>query len=239
MSVLPQYASGRISIPWWYGLGYLFGWTTAGIIGIGRVRTMEIILNNLTIIAMAVSAFVGSLAFTVSIALSKYAKQKRDAEELKSKLAESGRDPEDLESMTAVERWTIKKAEKFDRMFLIMYALTAIMGTLVACAVLLVMEDRLGDEWTHYAVYGLIAGLVASWILYEAVTKSVMAGEWQKKTADAFRVAKTVADKAVVEVNGGYAALVQKFISGGFSKKDAEKMAKDAIIANPALLDKE
>lgn len=199
---------------------------------------MEIILNNLAIVAMAVSAFVGSLAFTVSIALSKYAKQKRDAEELKSKLAESGRDPEDLESLTAVERWTIKKAEKFDRMFLVMYALTAIMGTLLACAVLLVMEDRLGDEWIHYAVYGLIAGLAATWILYEAVTKSVMAGEWQKKTADAFRVVKSVADKAV-EVNGGYAALVQKYITGGFSKKEAEKMAKDAIIANPALLDKE
>lgn len=199
---------------------------------------MEIILNNLTIIAMVVSAFMGSLAFTMSIAISKYAKQKRDAEELKSKLAETGRDPEDLESLTAVERWTIKKAEKFDRMFLVMYALTAIMGTLLACAVILVLENKPGEEWTHYAVYGLVAGLAATWILYEAVTKSVMAGEWQKKTADAFRVVKTVADKAV-EVNGGYAALVQKFIAGGISKKDAEKMAKDAIIANPALLDKE
>ena len=199
---------------------------------------MEIILDNLEIVAMMVSAFVGSLAFTVSIALSKYAKQKRDAEELKSKLAEAGRDPEDLESLTAIERWTIKKAEKFDRMFLIMYALTAIMGTLLACAVILVLENKPGEEWTHYAVYGLVAGLAATWILYEAVTKSVMAGEWQKKTADAFRVVKTVADKAV-EVNGGYAALVQKFIAGGISKKDAEKMAKDAIIANPALLDKE
>ena len=88
MSILPQYASGRISIPWWYGLGYLFGWTTAGIIGIGRVTTMEIILANETLIAMAICALAGSLVFTLAIALSKYAKQVTDAEKLKKKLAE-------------------------------------------------------------------------------------------------------------------------------------------------------
>lgn len=238
MSVLPQYASGRISIPWWYGLGYIFGWTTAGIIGIKGDNTMEIILSNLAIIAMAVSALVGSLAFTISIALSKYAKQKTDAEKLKSKLAEAGRDPEDLASLTAAERWEIVKAQKFDRMFLIAYALTAVLGTALACAVLIMASDRIADDWEHYAVYGLIAGIVASWFLYETVTKSVMAGEWQKKSAEAFRIVKTVADKTA-EVEGGYAALVQKYITNGISKKEAQKLAKEAIVANPGLLDKE
>ena len=52
---------------------------------------MEIILSNMAIIAMAISALVGSLAFTVSIALSKYAKQKTDAEKLKRKILLHGR----------------------------------------------------------------------------------------------------------------------------------------------------
>ena len=199
---------------------------------------MEIILSNLAIIAMAVSALVGSLAFTISIALSKYAKQKTDAEKLKSKLAEAGRDPEDLASLTAAERWEIVKAQKFDRMFLIAYALTAVLGTALACAVLIMASDRIADDWEHYAVYGLIAGIVASWFLYETVTKSVMAGEWQKKSAEAFRIVKTVADKTA-EVEGGYAALVQKYITNGISKKEAQKLAKEAIVANPGLLDKE
>lgn len=238
MSVLPQYASGRISIPWWYGLGYLFGWTTAGIIGIGRVRTMEIILANETLIAMAICALMGSLVFTLAIALSKYAKQVTDAEKLKKKLAEEGRDPEDLENLSAAERWEIVKAKKFDRMFLIAYALNAILGAALACAVLILAQEKIVSDWEHFAVYGLILGIIASWFLYETVMKSVMAGEWQKKSAEAFRIVKAVADKAA-EVEGGYATLVQKYIAGGFSKKDAEKMAKDAIIANPALLDKE
>ena len=238
MSVLPEYAHGRISIPWWYGLGYLFGWITAGIIGIKGDNTMEIILSNMAIIAMTVSALVGSLAFTISIALSKYAKQKTDAEKLKSKLAEAGRDPDDLASLTAAERWEITKASKFDRMFLVAYTLTAILGTLLACAVLIMASDRIADDWEHYAVYGLIMGIVASWFLYETVTKSVMAGEWQKKSADAFRIVKANVDK-VAEVEGGYAALVQKYINNGISKKEAQKLAKEAIVANPDLLNKE
>ena len=238
MSVLPQYASGRISIPWWYGLGYIFGWITAGIIGIKGDNTMEIILSNMAIIAMTVSALVGSLAFTVSIALSKYAKQKTDAEKLKSKLAEAGRDPEDLASLTASERWEITKASKFDRMFLVAYTLTAILGTLLACAVLIMASDRIADDWEHFAVYGLIMGIVASWFLYETVTKSVMAGEWQKKSAEAFQLAKTVVDKTA-EVEGGYAALVQKYIANGIGKKEAQKLAKEAIVAHPDLLNKE
>ena len=123
-------------------------------------------------------------------------------------------------------------------MFLIAYVLNAILGAALACAVLILAQEKIVSDWEHFAVYGLILGIIAAWFLYETVMKSVMAGEWQKKSAEAFRVVQAVADKAV-EVNGGYAALVQRFIAGGISKKDAEKMAKDAIIANPDLLDKE
>lgn len=236
MSVLPEYAHGRISIPWWYGLGYMFGWTTAGIIGIGRVKTMEVILSNITIIAMVACALVGSLAFTVFMAISKFEKQKADAEKLRTKIAENGRDPSAEDQLTSAEKWELTKASKFDKIFLIADAMTVILGTALACAILILANDRIGDEWEYYAVYGLILGLIATWFLYELVIKSVAAGEWQKKSADAFRLVKSVADKTA-EMNGGYAALVDKLIASGVKKKQAEKLAKQMVIANPDLLE--
>lgn len=238
MSVLPEYAHGRISIPWWYGLGYVFGWTTAGIIGIRRNETMEIILSNITIIAMVVCALVGSLAFTVFMAISKYEKQRTDAEKLRSKIAESGRDPDAVDQLTSAEKWELTKANKFDRIFIIADAMTVILGTALACAVLILANGRIGDEWEYYAVYGLVLGIVATWFLYELVIKDVAAGQWQKKSADAFRLVKSVADKTA-EMNGGYAALIEKLVASGVKKKQAEKLAKQMVIANPDLLEKE
>ena len=238
MSVLPEYAHGRISIPWWYGLGYLFGWSTAGIIGIRRVHTMEILLSHEAIIAMVVCALIGSLAYTVFTAVSKFEKQRTDAEKLRSKIAESGRDPTDLASLSPAERWEITKASKFDKIFIIADVMTVVLGTALACAVLILANEKVGTEWEYYAVYGLIMGIVATWFLYETVIKAVAAGEWQKKSADAFRLVKANVDK-VAEVEGGYAALVQKYINNGISKKEAQKLAKEAIVANPDLLNKE
>ena len=238
MSVLPEYAHGRISIPWWYGLGYVFGWTTAGIIGIRRNETMEIILSNITIIAMVVCALVGSLAFTVFMAISKYEKQRTDAEKLRSKIAESGRDPDAVDQLTSAEKWELTKASKFDRIFIIADAMTVILGTALACAVLILANGRIGDEWEYYAIYGLIMGILATWFLYELVIKDVAAGQWQKKSADAFRIVKSVADKTA-EMNGGYAALVEKLVASGVKKKQADKLAKQMVIANPDLLEKE
>lgn len=238
MSVLPEYAHGRISIPWWYGLGYVFGWTTAGIIGIRRNETMEIILSNITIIAMVVCALIGSLAFTVFMAISKYEKQRTDAEKLRSKIAESGRDPDAVDQLTSAEKWELTKASKFDKIFIIADAMTVILGTALACAVLILANGRIGDEWEYYAIYGLIMGILATWFLYELVIKDVAAGQWQKKSADAFRIVKSVADKTA-EMNGGYAALIEKLVASGVKKKQAEKLAKQMVIANPDLLEKE
>lgn len=238
MSVLPEYAHGRISIPWWYGLGYIFGWTTAGVIGIGRVKTMEIILSNITIIAMVACALIGSLAFTVFMAISKYEKQKTDAEKLRTKIAESGRDPGAVDQLTSAEKWELTKASKFDRIFIIADAMTVITGTALACAVLILANERIGDVVEYYAVYGLILGILATWFLYELVIKDVAAGQWQKKSADAFRIVKSVADETA-EVEGGYAALVQKLIASGVKKKQADKLAKQMVIANPDLLKEE
>ena len=238
MSVLPKYAHGRISIPWWYGLGYLFGWGSAAIIGIRRVTTMEIILTTESIIALVVCAFIGSVLFVLPMALSKFAKQKTDAEKLKRKIAEEGRDPTDLAQLTASERWEIQKAQKFDRIFMFAFGLNVILATALTCAILILAQDRIGaDSWVKFGVYGIALALICAWIIYELVIKAVAAGEWEKKSAEAFRVSKAVADK-VAEMNGGYAALVKKFIASGISKKEAEKMAKDAIIADPTLLDK-
>ena len=41
------------------------------------------------------------------------------------------------------------------------------------------------------------------------------------------------------EVEGGYAALVQKLIASGVKKKQADKLAKEMIVANPDLLKEE
>jgi len=238
MSVLPQYARGRISIPWWYCFGWMSSWAVAGIFGIKENETMEIVLSNVTIIAMAVASFIGSLAFCISIALSKYAKQKADAVKLERKIAEGGRDPENLEGLTACEKWELSKAGKFDKIFLIGYALTAILGALLACAVLIIAQERIADEWMTYAVYGLVLGIIGAWFLYETVTKSVMAGEWQKKSEDAFRIVKAATDKAA-EVEGGYEALIAKLVASGVKKSEAKKLAKEMIVANPDLLTKE
>lgn len=237
MSVLPEYAHGRISIPWWYGLGYLFGWGSAAFIGIRRVTTMEIILTNESIIAMVVCAFIGAMFFTLPMAISKYGKQKTDAEKMKRKIAEEGRDPDCDDQLTALERWEIHKAQKFDRIFLFTYALNVLLGTMFTCGILILAQDRIGAEsWEKFAVYGAILGMIAAWITYNLIIKAVAAGEWEKKSAEAFRIVKPVVDK-IAEMNGGYLALVQKYINFGFNKKEAEKMAKDAIVANPGLLD--
>lgn len=235
MSMLPEYRHGRVSIPWWYGLGYIIGWTMGGwVFGIWR-DTMDIILSNTAIIAMVVSSLVGSAAFIICMAVSKYEKQKADAEKLRTKIAENGRDPTDEAQLTANEKWELTKASKFDKIFLIAYAVNISLGTALACIILILAEDRIPDEWVYYAAYGLVLGIVAAWFLYETVIKSVAAGEWQKKSADAFRIVKSVADETA-EVNGGYQALVQKLIASGVKKKQADKLAKQMVIANPDLL---
>lgn len=238
MSVLPQYARGRISIPWWYCFGWMSSWGMAGVLGIKENETMEIILSYATTIALAVASAIGSLVFCIALALSKYAKQKADAVKLERKIVESGRDPSDLESLTACERWELEKAQKFDKIFLFGYALTAGLGALLASSVLLIAEAKIGDAWETYAVYGLILGIAGAWFLYETVTKSVMAGEWQKKSEEAFRIVKAVADKAA-DVAGGYDALIAKLLASGVSKSEVKQMAKEMIVANPDLLNKQ
>lgn len=217
-------------------MGYIFGWTTAAVIGIRRNETMEIILSNITIIAMVASAFVGSLAYTVIMAISKYGKQKADAEILRSKIAESGRDPDAADQLTAAEKWELNKAKKFDRIFLVTDMVTVILGTALACAILLATDGP--DDWMCYAVLGLVSGIISTWFLYELIMKDVAAGQWHKKSAEAFRIVKSVADKAA-EMSGGYTALVQRYIDYGFGRKDAEKMARDAVVNNPDLMKRE
>ena len=236
MSILPDYHDGRVSIPWWYGLGYIIGWTMGGwIFGIWR-DTMEIILSNISLIAMVLCSFLGASAYMVAIAISKYEKQRTDAEKVKYKIVSEGRDPENPDQLTPAEKWEINKAQKFDKIFLIADAMAIVLGTAIACMVLIFRGDTIGaDSWEKYAVYGLVLGIIAAFLINEAVLKHVAAGEWQKKTAEAFRIVKAVADEAA-EISGGYPALVQKYIDNGFSKKEAQKLAKEAIIANPDLL---
>ena len=200
---------------------------------------MDIILSTASAIAMIVCALAGSMAFTVFASVSKYEKQKTDAEKLRSKIAAEGRDPTDLASLTASEKWELIKAQKFDRIFLIADIMAVILGTGLACAVLYFYGGGyVEDVWPKYAVLGLIAGIVATWFLSETVIKTVAEGKWQQKSADAFRIVKSAVDETV-KAKGGYAALVQKFLDAGLTKKEAQEMAKDAIARNPSILDEE
>ena len=200
---------------------------------------MDIILSNASVIAMVVSALIGASIYSALQAISKYEKQKTDAEILRRKIAENGRDPSAEDQLTAMEKWELTKADKFDKIFLFAYAVATSLGIALACAVMiLAVRERIPDAWEYYAVYAFVLSIVATWFINETVIKYVALGQWEKKMADAFRIVVAVVDKAA-EISGGYPALVQKYIDNGFSKKEAAKLAKEAIVANPDLLKKE
>ena len=72
MSVLPEWHSGRVSIPWWYGLGYPVVWATIGVwIGISAGDIMMDI-STASALALTILALIGSVFYFVFYAVSKY-----------------------------------------------------------------------------------------------------------------------------------------------------------------------
>ena len=238
MSIWPRIYHGRVCVPWWYGLGYAL-WVAilAYIIGI-QSDTMEIYLSMESLIALIICAFVGSLAYTIFGALSRWEKQRTDAEKVRNAVAASGRDPTDDAQLTAAEKWDLTKAQKFDRLFLVADILQVIIGTGLAVAILYLFGGAvIEDEFAKYGVFGFVLGIFATLIIYETLVKTAVSGLWQKKSADAFRVVATVANE-VVEANGGLQALIDKYLAAGLSKKEAREMAKAKIIEDPDYLDR-
>lgn len=238
MSIWPRWHHGRVCIPWWYGLGWTAWVVLIVSIGMKERDTMDVYLSTESIIALVVCAFVGSLAYVLFYAISNYEKQKSDAEEVRNSVAASGRDPTDENQLTAREKWEIAKAQHFDRIFIIADILAVLIGTGLGVAfVYLFGGAYVEDAFVKYGVLGFIAGLVATLVINETLVKNAAKGEWEKKSAAAFRIVKAVAEDAV-EAKGGLDALIQKYIDAGLSKREAREMAKQKLIEDPDVLDK-
>ena len=234
MSILPKWHNGRVCIPWWYGLGYPVMWCLLGV-GFGMKIGADgmLALTTESSIALVLAAFVGALAYTVLYAVSAYNEQRAQAAEVKAKIVQTGRDPDDPTQLTLAEKWDINKCAKFDKIFLIADFFQVILGTALAVAVVYFYGSRLiPDVWEQYAVLAFIAGIVAAWFLGETIIKMAAAGEWSKKAADAFQVVKTAVEDAVKAIPASRKEeLIAKFIADGFSKKEAQELAREAILA--------
>ena len=232
MAILPHTADGHICIPWWYVLGYPF-WIVA-VVAIGGIDMDP----ELTTIAMVVGAFLGASAYIILAAIAKYEKQRTDAAELKSKIAANGRDPDNLEQLTAAERWEIKKAQKFDRLFIVVDLVALIMATAFSYALIHYFgADYLTPEsWEEYGFAGIVAGIVSALFLDKTVIQWVAKGLWEAKTAKAFQVILPVIENVVKAPMSKFDELVKTYTDGGFAPKKAKKLAEDYIAAHPECL---
>ena len=191
---------------------------------------------ELTTIAMLVCSLLGASAYIILGAIAKYEKQRTDAAELKSKIAANGRDPDNAEQLTPAERWEINKAQKFDKIFLIVDAVAIVIATAFSYAVLHYFgADYLTPEaWEEYAVAGLAVGIISALFLDKTVIQWVASGAWEMKTAQAFQLVAPAVEEVVAKAvpKSKYEELVETYTNGGFSPKKAKKMAKE-YIANP------
>lgn len=233
MSVLPEWHSGRVSIPWWYGLGYPAVWATIGVwIGISAGDIMMDI-STASALAMIVLAFIGSGAYFVFYGISKYREQKAQAEELKAKIVTSGRDPADASALTIKEKWEISKCQKFDKIFLVADILGVIISTGLAVAILYfygIQAGRIADDWPMVAVTAFIAGLIAAWFINETLVQTAAKGEWQKKAKEAFRTVQPAIEGAIKAGTSRLDELVAKYLQAGCTKKEAKELAKAELL---------
>jgi len=230
MSILPKWHNGRVCIPWWYGLGYPLLWCAVGI-SFGMRYDSMIELTSISAIAMIVCAVFGALFYVVLNAISKFEKQKTDADELRAKIVQSGRDPADLSTLTVAEKWDLQKVQKFDRLFLIVdiFAVLVSAGLSVA-GVLLFGEKILDPVWQEYAVATFFIAIAVAWFLDMTILKALGTAEWEKRKQDAFQTVASVVEEAVATGMTHKDELIAKFVDAGFSKKEAEALAKEAIL---------
>jgi len=188
-------------------------------------------LTSISAIAMIVCAVFGALFYVVLNAISKFEKQKTDADELRAKIVQSGRDPADLSTLTVAEKWDLQKVQKFDRLFLIVdiFAVLVSAGLSVA-GVLLFGEKILDPVWQEYAVATFFIAIAVAWFLDMTILKALGTAEWEKRKQDAFQTVASVVEEAVATGMTHKDELIAKFVDAGFSKKEAEALAKEAIL---------
>lgn len=230
MSILPKWHNGRVCIPWWYGLGYPLLWCAVGI-SFGMRYDSMIELTSISAIAMIVCAVFGALFYVVLNAISNFEKQRTDADELRAKIVQSGRDPADLSTLTVAEKWDLQKVQKFDRLFLIVDIFAVIVSAgLSVAGVLLFGEKILDPVWQEYAVATFFIAIAVAWFLDMTILKALGTAEWEKRKQDAFQVVTAAVEEAVATGMTHKDELIAKFVDAGFSKKEAEALAKEAIL---------
>ena len=233
MSILPKWHNGRVCIPWWYGLGYPVMWCLFGFsIGIKAGENMMDI-SNASALALIILALIGSVVYFVFYAVSRYREQRAQAEELKAAIVASGRDPADASALTVKEKWEISKCAKFDKIFLIADILGILISAGGAIAVIYfygLAAGRIPDDWQTVGTAAFFGGIVGAWFINETLVKTAAKGEWSKKAAEAFRIAKPIIEDAVNQAASRKDELVARFMAQGFSKKEAEQYAKDVIV---------
>lgn len=231
MSILPKWHNGRVCIPWWYGLGYPLVWCVIGFsMGMTLGSDNMIAITTASAIALVVSAFVGAILYIAFASISAYQEQKAQAVALKVKIEASGRNPEDPACYTVQEKWDIQKVARFNKLFVVADVLQVIVGTILAVSVIYFFGgDYIADTWEQYAVAGFIAGIVGAWFIGETLVSTAVKGVWSKKAAEAFRATKAVATEVVKNVTRKD-ELVAKFVEEGFSKKEAQDLAKQFLL---------
>lgn len=232
--MLPRMRDGQLCVPWWYVLGYPL--YIAGMLAVGGIGMDP---AQLTTIAALAASFIGAAAYIILGAVAKYEKQRTDAAQLKSKIATNGRDPDNLEQLTPAERWEIKKAQKFDKIFIIADAVALVLATAFSYAVIHYFgaSHLTPEAWEEYAVAGLAVGIASALFLDKTVMQWIANGLWEAKTAEAFQIVKPAIEEAVkAPALSKFDELVQSYIAGGFSTKKAKKMAQDYIANHPEVL---
>lgn len=231
MSILPKWHNGRVCIPWWYGLGYPLLWCAVGV-SFGMRYDSMIELTSISAIAMIVCAVFGALFYVVLNAISNFEKQKTDADELRAKIVQSGRDPADLSTLTVAEKWDLQKVQKFDRLFLIVDTFAVIVSAGLSVAGVVFFGEKILDPgvWQEYAVATFFIAIAVAWFLDMTILKALGTAEWEKRKQDAFQVVTAAVEEAVATGMTHKDELIAKFVDAGFSKKEAEALAKEAIL---------
>ena len=231
MSILPKWHNGRVCIPWWYGLGYPLLWCAVGI-SFGMRYDSMIELTSISAIAMIVCAVFGALFYVVLNAISNFEKQKTDADALRAKIVQSGRDPADLSTLTVAEKWDLQKVQRFDRLFLIVDIFAVLVSAGLSVAGVVFFGEKILDPgvWQEYAVATFFIAIIVAWFLDMTILKALGTAEWEKRKQDAFQVVTAAVEEAVATGMTHKDELIAKFVDAGFSKKEAEALAKEAIL---------
>lgn len=146
---------------------------------------MHLDIEVATMWALVICAIFGAVVYFILKATSNYKRQKVQAEELRDKIALSGRDPTNENALTPAERWELTKVAKFDRLFIIAYAIGILIGAGLAIAVVYMFGPKyLPDTWQYFGLVGFFAGLICSLVAYKALLEIALKGKWDDRESE-------------------------------------------------------